>query len=170
MQNKMSHGKRKTIYGMATQLGIYQKGNENDDLHAIVHRVTRKGSISQLTDEEADLVVGELVKLKRENRALKARKNPDEYKQKHRSGMINPNQEKAVWFYMYRLEELDSTPSQKTRTERLCAIIEKYLHVSAYTGDPFRFVSFANGSILIEVLKKMVRHEKLKAEEKSTNG
>ena len=160
----MSDGQRRTIYGMATQLGLYEKGNKDDSLHAIVYRATKKESIGQLTGEEADRVIGELVKLKNVGRVKAERKNPSEEKKRgHRPGMINPDQQKAVWFYMYRLEELDKEPSPTSRAERLCAIIKKYLHADAAVRDPLRFVSFEDGGTLIEVLKKIVRNEKRKA-------
>lgn len=160
VQKKMSAGKRRTIYGIATQLGIYEKDNKDDDLHAIVYRVTNKESIGLLTDQEADLVIGELVKLKGISRARMDRKKPSGKKaQEHRPGMISPGQEKTIWFYMYRLEELDVKPSQLSRAERLCAIIKKYLHIDAASSNPFQFMSFKAGSTLIEILKNMVRYE-----------
>jgi len=149
---------------MATQLGLYEKGNKDDALHAIVYRVAGKESIGQLTEKEADLVVVDLVKIKNGGQTKMERKNPRGKKARgHRPGMINPDQQKAVWYYMYRLEELDKEPSPTSRAERLCAIIKKYLHADAAARDPLRFVSFEAGGTLIEVLKKMVRSEKRKA-------
>lgn len=164
VQKKMSDGQRRTIYGMATRLGIYEKGNKDDDLHAIVFRVTGKDSIGKLTERDADLVIGELVKLKKGGRTgTERRKNyPGDKKQDHRPGMITPAQRKAVWFYMYRLEELDQEPSQATRAERLCAIIKKFLRVDAAAREPLRFISFKDAGRLIEVLKNMVRYEEQK--------
>jgi len=148
---------------MATQLGIYEKNNKDDDLHAIVYRVTKKESIGLLTGREADLVIGELVKLKN-SRAKADRKNTRGKKEReHRPGMITPGQERAVWRYMYRLEEVSKKSSQKTRAERLCAIIKKHIHVDASTRDPLRFLSFSAGSTLIEVLKKIIQYEERKA-------
>ncbi len=162
---KMSDKKRKTIYGMATQLGLYDKHNKDDNLHAIVLRLTGKESISQLTEEEGGLVVNELIKLKgRGGRVTKTTrgKSPEESLKGHRPGMISLDMQKTVWFYMYRLEELDKKPSQISLGKRLCALIKKYLHVDAVERDPMRFVSFKGGRTLIEVLKKIVEHEKQK--------
>ena len=166
---KISDGQRRTIYGMATQLGLYEKGNKDDDLHAIVYRVTGKESIGKLSEKEAGLIIGELVKLKSGSRGRADRKNARgrQKTREHRPGMITPEQEKAVWFYMYRLEEMDEEPAQMTRAERLCAVIKKYMHVDAAARDPMRFMSFKAGSTLIEVLKKMVQYEKRKAGVKS---
>lgn len=169
MPEKMSVEKRRTIYGMATQLGIYDKNNKDDDLHAIVHRLTGKESIGQLTDKDASLVIRELVKLKGGRTAPTDRAKPPKKKDppQHRPGMINPKQQKAVWFYMYRLEELDEETSPVPRAERLCAIIKKNLHVDAAARDPFRFVSFEDGSKLIEVLKKMLQYEERRSKKKA---
>lgn len=165
MTEKMSAEKRRTIYGMATQLGIYDKNNKDDDLHVIVYRVTGKESLGQLTEKEASLVIRELVKLKGGRTVKQSRNSPpgEKEKSRHRPGMINPGQQKAVWFYMYRLEEFDVKESQISRADRLCAIIKKYLHIDTVARDPFRFVSFEGGSTLIEVLKKMLRYEERKA-------
>lgn len=164
MPEKMSTGKRRTIYGMATQLGIYDKDNKDDDLHALVLRVTGKESIGQLTEKEANLVIREMVKLKG-GQTTKTERNARKKKdlQNHRPGMISPAQQRAVWFQMYRLEELDTEPPQLSRAERLCAIIKKYLRVDAAAKDPFRFVTLEDGGTLIEVLKKMVRYEERRA-------
>lgn len=166
---KMTAEKRKTIYGMATQLGIYDKSNKDDDLHAIVHRLTGKESIGQLTDKEASLVIRELVKLKggRTASTHQAKSGKKKESPQHRPGMINPKQQKAVWWYMYRLEELDEVTSSIPRADRLCAIIKKHLSVDAVARDPFRFVSFENGITLIEVLKKILRYEERRAKKKA---
>lgn len=162
---KMSAEKRRTIYGMATQLGIYDKQNKDDDLHTLVYRVTNKESIGQLTDREAGTVISELVKLKGgkpKGAAGPSEKNP-------RPGMITKGMQKTVWFYMYRLEGLDARTSQLTRGERLCAIIKKYLHLDARPQDPMRFVTFQAGNTLIEIIKKMVQYEERKAGVKSND-
>lgn len=167
---KMSADKRKTIYGMATQLGIYDKQNKDDDLHALVLRVTGKESISQLSDKDASMVIRELVKLKggREAGRTDPPGNPPEKKQtqkqrQHRPGMITPGMQKTVWYHMYRLLEMDNKPSQMTLGERLCAVIKKFLRVDAIPQDPMRFVTFDAGNTLIEILKKMVEYEERKA-------
>lgn len=158
VRGKMNARQRRAIYGMATQIGIYEKGNKDDDLHTIVWRLTGKESIGHLTSKEANLVIGELSKLKRCCKSDRGGKP-----QGHRAGMISKDQERAVWYYMYRLEEMDETPSQLSRAERLCAVIKKYLHVDTLASDPFRFISFKAAGTLIEVLKNIVRYEERKA-------
>lgn len=159
--SKMTNEQRQTIYGMATQLGIYEKGNPNDDLHALVSSLTGKESLSQLTNPDAARVISELIKLK-DGQNIPRKPKAKVVPQVSRPGMILPDQIKTVWFFMYRLAEHDREPSKVTLGYRLCKIIEKNLKVSAFEKDPFRFVSFEQGSKLIEVLKKMIQNEKRK--------
>ena len=60
---------------------------------------------------------------------------------------------------MYELVKYDKTPLGISLGARLCKIIEKNIKVTAIERDPFRFLTFQNGNILIEVLKKMVDYE-----------
>lgn len=167
---KMSSDKRRTIYGIATQLGIYDKQNKDDDLHALVLRVTGKESIGQLNDKLASLVISELVKLKGGSEIKRAtppgaprEKRESQKHGQHRAGMITPGMQRTVWYHMYRLEELDKELSQRALGERLCAIIKKFLQVDAVPQNPMQFVSFDAGNTLIEILKKMVHYEEHKA-------
>lgn len=159
--SKMTNEQRQTIYGMATQLGLYEKGNPNDDLHALVSGLTGKDSISQLTNPDAARVISELIRLK-DGQNLPRKPKEKVVPNVSRPGMILPDQVKKVWYFMYRLAELDREPSKVSLGYRLCKIIEKHLNVSAFEKDPFRFVTFEQGSILIEVIKKMVQYEKRK--------
>jgi hypothetical protein len=164
---KMANGQRRTIYGMATQLGIYEKGNQDDNLHQLVYSLTGKASISDLDNRDAARVILELVKLK-DSQGLPRiyKKIPDVT----RPGMITPDQEKKVWFFMYRLAEYDREPAKVSLGYRLCKIIEKEIKVTAIEKDPFRFLTFSQGSNLIEVVKKYVQYEKRKAERAATGS
>jgi hypothetical protein len=163
----MTNGQRQTIYGMASQLGIYEKGNPNDDLHALVNSLTGKISIGELDTSDAAKVISELIRLKdgqgmpRKSKAVPSVTRP---------GMITPDQEKKVWFFMYRLAEYDKEHSKVTLGYRLCKIIEKEIKVTAVEKDPFRFMTFEQGSTLIEVVKKYVQYEKRKVSRKVASG
>ena len=78
--------------------------------------------------------------------------------------MITAEQQSLAWRLMYRLQELDEKPklhedgSPVTVGERMAGAIEKILGISAMAGkDVFKWVSFENGSKLIEYLKRYVR-------------
>jgi hypothetical protein len=166
---KMTSEQRQTIYGMATQLGIYEKGNSNDNLHLLVKRLTGKDSIGKLDKAAAAEVISELIHLK--NGFLPKRQtNLKKMQPEQRPGMILPEQAKKVWYFMYRLQGLDSEPSKVSLGYRLCSIIEKNLNVSAFEKDPFRFVTFDQGSILIEVVKKLVQYEERKVKKSNRNA
>ena len=162
---KMTNQQRQSIYGMATQLCIYEKGNPNDDLHGLVYSLTGKSSLGELDNLAAARVISELVKLKDSQGMQRvSRKIPEAA----RPGMVTPEQVKAVWFHMYRLAEYDKEPAKVTLGYRLCKIIEKEIKVTANEKDPFRFLTFSQGSILIEVVKKYVQYEKRKAKATGT--
>lgn len=166
--SKMTTEQRQTIYGMATQLGIYEKGNPNDDLHALVDSLTGKSSIGDLTVSDAARVISELIRLKDGQNMPRKSKKATEV---NRPGMITPDQIRKVWFFMYRLAEFDREPSKVSLAYRLCKIIEKELKITAFEKDPFRFISFEQGSTLIEVVKKYVQYVKRKSEStKSSKG
>lgn len=157
----MSNEQRRSIYGIATELGIYEKSNENDNLHALVYKVTKKVSISELDFIDANKVISELRSLK--NKQYKPKVAPvKEVTDNVRPGMISDGQKKMVWRNMYNLAEFDSEPSKVSLGKRLCGIIEKNIKVTAFEKDPFRFVTSEHGKILIEVLKKMVKNEERK--------
>jgi len=139
--------------------------------HAIVYRVTGRESIGKLSEKEAGLIIDELVKLKNgsQGKSGSNRTRGRKKTREHRPGMITPEQERAIWFYMYRLDEMDEKPAQKTTAERLCTIIKKYVHVDAAASDPLRFISFKSGSTLIEILKKFVQYKKRKTGVKLNN-
>jgi len=144
--SKITNEQRRSIYGIASQLGIYEKGNPDDNLHVLVGRVTEKKSIADLDAADAAKVIYELIKLKDGQRISRA-------------GMITPAQEKKIWFFMYKLSSFDKEPSKVKLAYRLCKIIKKELKISACERKPFQFVSFENGNTLIEVIKKYVQYE-----------
>ncbi len=165
----MTSEQRQTIYGMATQLGIYEKGNSNDNLHLLVNKLTGKDSIGKLDKADAAKVISELIHLK--NGILpKKQEKPKKLQPKQIPGMIMPEQAKKVWYFMYRLQEFDNEPSKVSLGCRLCGIIQKHLNVSAFEKDPFRFVTFENASILIEVVKKLVKYEERKVKKNNRNA
>lgn len=165
---KMSNEQRRTIYGLSTELGIYEKNNPDDNLHALVFRTVRKSSISDLNFTEANQIISELRSLK--NAQYKPQIPVKEVKPNDRPGMISSGQIKMVWRYMYKLEELDKEPSKARLGTRLCGIIEKNLKVSAFEKEPFRFITFEQGKTLIEVVKKMVQNEERKKVRQSKQG
>ena len=59
---------------------------------------------------------------------------------------------------LYELERI--TPSPVSIQERMAGVVQKELQITASAADPLRWVSLADGSRLIEQLKRYVQHAK----------
>lgn len=151
------------IYGMAARLGLVESGNKNDLLHELVYGITNKDSIRELTDSEYKEVVKELAeRLKLQNleepptnKPYKAQKYEDSGR-----GKMSDGQQRKVWRLMYQLESLDEKPSTAKLGDRLCGIIKKELHIDCNSKQPFRWLTYQQGSKLIEKLKLYVANAK----------
>ena len=65
------------IYAIGNALGIVERGNEDDDLHALVSALTGKDSVKSLTYAEAQAVITDLQK--RQGAAPLPRHKPKTY-------------------------------------------------------------------------------------------
>ena len=120
-----------------------------------------------MTSQEANKVISELFRLQRDQERSTPSTATSSNKRiesgaEHRPGMITPKQVKKVWYFMYKLAEFDTECSKVSLGTRLCKVIEKHLGISAIEKDPFRFMTFDQGSTLIEVVKKLGQYEKRK--------
>lgn len=148
----------KKIYAIGNALGIVERGNEADNLHAMVSAMTGKESVKALTYAEAEAVITALQRQQGDPPARKtARKHPEV------AGGVTSGQQRKVWALMYQLQGYDLTPSPLSLGERLCAIIKKELKVDARPQNPFVWLTFRNGNKLVEVLKGYVSNAKKKA-------
>lgn len=140
------------IYSLGARLGIVG-GDRNDDLHALVVSLTGKESVKDLSCDEYRTVREELKK-----RAGAAgsheKKSKNRYEQSP-AGMT-VGQQKKVWQLMYELQKYDREPSTASLGERLCGIIKRELGLDAQPKSPFVWISYQEGSTLIERLKKYV--------------
>lgn len=144
----------KKIYAIGRQLGIAERGHE-DDLHALVAGMTGKDSIKSLTYREAQEVIAWLVQLQGGQAPPSARR-PREHAA--RPGGITEGQQRKVWALMYELQKRDETPSAVSLGDRLCAVIKKELKIDAIARTPFAWLDFEAGNRLIEILKQYVKH------------
>lgn len=147
------------IYGLGAKIGIV--GNDRDDeLHALVESLTGKESIKALDDSEYKTVIKELVK-----RAGTSDSNNSKPKKQHKQSPagMTAGQQKKVWYLMYQLASLDKEPMAATIGERLCGIIKRELGFDATAKNPFVWISYQEGSVLIERLKNYVRSAEQKA-------
>ncbi|MCL6558447.1 MAG: regulatory protein GemA [Firmicutes bacterium] len=159
------------IYG--SQLGLVDRSvraeGNMDELHLLIHSMTGRCSTKELNDMEANRVLNRLEDMMKAQGLTIGKKQDGKAKNTskvRRTGMITPEQEKAVWFHMYRLAELDTEPSKASLPYRLCRIIEKELKVTAFEKDIFRFISQNQAGVLIEKIKKYVQSAKRKTKQK----
>lgn len=146
------------IYALAARLGLVENGNKNDMLHELVYGITKKTSVRDLSAQEYRDVVKELAdRLKLQNLEAPPCKpyKSQKYEQSGR-GKMSDGQKRKAWQLMYKLEELDIEPSSAKLGDRLCGIIKKELKIDCTSRQPFRWLTFQQGSTLIEKLKKYV--------------
>lgn len=142
---------RKAIFAMCRQLNI-----DNDDRRALIYGVTGKESTKELNDAEAKAVIGELSE--RISRSLPLEKRKPKVYSPSVAGMMTPEQQSLAWRLIYRLIELDDNSKETTAAERMVGVIKKELGITAAPGkEIFKWVSFDDGSKLIEQLKRYVR-------------
>jgi len=99
------------IYAIGNALGIVERGNEDDDLHALVSALTGKDSVKALTYTEAQAVIADLQK--RQGAAPLPRHKPKTHPE--RPGGATDGQQRKVWALMYQLAKKDKEPSAAVR-------------------------------------------------------
>ena len=144
------------IYAIGNALGIVERGNEDDDLHALVSALTGKDSVKSLTYTEAQAVIADLQK--RQGAAPLPRHKPKTHPE--RPGGATDGQQRKVWALMYQLAKADKEPSTASLGERLCGIIRKELKVDSTPQQPFIWLDIRACNKLIEVLKGYVNNAK----------
>lgn len=163
----MTAQERKAVFAFCRELGI-----KDDDRHALIFGVTGKESMTELTDTETSAVIRELterMKFKNRSEPLHTKK-PKAYKPPV-AGMMTPEQQSLAWRLVYRLKELDSSPNGASPGERMAGAIRKELGITAFPGkEIFRWVSFDDGSKLIEKLKMYVRSAERRERRRKTGG
>ena len=159
----------KRIYALGAAIGAVERGNKDDNLHALVYTMTGKDSVSELTDSEFKRVERELMsrmQLQHHNEPLKSKKKEAPAAT---PGMITSRQQGLAWRYIYRLSELDKEESAATVGERMAGAIRKILCIEARIADPFRWVTADQAEKLIEQLKRYVRSAE-RAQRKAANA
>lgn len=146
------------IYAMGNALGIVERGNGEDDLHALVSAVTGKASVKALTYGEAQAVIADL--RRRQGGVPSPPRRGMSKAHPERPGGATEGQQRKAWALMYQLEARDAAPSTATLGERLCGIIRKELKVDADPHAPFAWLDFRSCNKLIEILKKYAANVK----------
>lgn len=142
---KIRNSEIRSLYGLADQLGLLERGNKEDDFHLLVKRETGKDSVKELTR-------GEFFKV---YQAMKGATT----KPKSKSSTTI----KKAWQLMYELAEISPKKSHNASVgARMCGIIKKVLKVDAHEQDPFRFVDESGVYKVIEEIKRYIKSEKRK--------
>lgn len=142
--------KRQHIYSLGRKCGLVEDGDKRDNLHSFVFQLTARTSISDLDDAQADIVIKQL------RRNLKAI-TPDV------KAYISRGQSAKIFQLMYELAEI--SPSDVPIRDRLCGVIQRELGIKVDPSkDIFRGFSAAQGSRLIDAIKRYIRAAKRKAE------
>ena len=162
----MTVQQRKIIFGLSKGLNM-----NIDELHLLVNGLTGKESLKELPDSQAEIVIRELRSRTHHSSDQPAAESKPE--QQSVPGMMTAEQRSLAWRLMYRLQELDEKPrfhengTSVTVGERMAGAIEKILGITAMAGrDIFKWVSFEDGSKLIEYLKRYVRSAEKRAAKK----
>ncbi len=141
------------LYAAASVLGLVERGSLDDNFHILVHRMTGKYHVSDLTETEAGKVEAEL------NRMLVSQ---GLYKPKQREDipdMMTGKQQAKAWAMAYQLAELDSNTKVDVK-QRLAGVVRKTLGITAPPDNPLKWVRKNDGIRLIEALKKILAHAK----------
>lgn len=137
------------IYVIATKCGLVEPGSKEDNLHNLVYQLTKKESISELTEDQAAAVICRL----KDEEASAADAEAKAY--------ISEAQIKKIFGLAYELAAV--SPSEAKVKDRLCGIILKELGVKVDPRtDVFKGFSERQGAKLIDALKRYVRSAKRK--------
>lgn len=157
---------RSRIFGLARELGLTTKSEDkSDNLHQLIDSRTGKASLTMLTFDEANGLLGELG---HQQRFGNNPSGPKGKKRPEKPGGVSAKQQNMIWAMMYELRGYDLTPSTASLGDRLAGIIRKELQMDATAENPFAWLDNADGRHLIDkVLKHYVRTAKRKATARS---
>lgn len=149
MPSNINNYQIRKIYAIGGALGM--RGTDRQDaLHDLVHSMTGKASVKELTYSEACRVLGEL----EARQGTPPPRKGGRPLRKTTPGRVSEGQQRKIWALMYQLAE--ASPSTAQLGDRLCAIIKKTLGVEAFPAAPFAWVTYRGANTLIETLKGYV--------------
>lgn len=156
------------IYALGSRLGLLENGNKDDLLHNLVFRLTGKSHVSELSEAEYKTVISDLYSQLK----IDSYEDPPHMKPQYTSapGMMSVGQQKMVWKLMYQLKDCDLVSGKASLGDRLCSIIRKELHSDCTVKNPFRWLSFAQGTKLIEIIKKYIASAQRRKDSVNTKG
>ena len=151
---------QKHIFALAKEAGI----SDTKMLHELVGDICGKNSLKDITRQDYRQIIRELQK--RSSGQSAGRKPKPKPSQVRTVGGMSEGQIRKVWRLMYQLRGFDKQENTAPIGERLCGIIKRELKIDAQSKEPFVWLTYQNGSTLIERLKKYVEN----AEKRSLRG
>ena len=157
----MATGKQiQCIYALGAKCGLLDRfRGADDDLHLWIKQLSLKDHISELTEKQADFIIGRL-------EDYRANVCPPRIAEVEG---ITEEQKKYCFRLMYKLAEI--SPSEAGVRERLRGIVSKCVGKEIRVdGDIFYKVSRGQGAQIIEMLKRLIRSEERKRGDKNGTG
>ena len=151
---------QKHIFALAKEAGI----SDTKMLHELVGDICGKNSLKDITRQDYRQIIRELQK--RSSGQSAGRKPKPKPSQVRTVGGMSEGQIRKVWRLMYDLKGFDKEENTASVGERLCGIIKRELKIDAQSKEPFVWLTYQNGSTLIERLKKYVEN----AEKRNLRG
>lgn len=152
----------KKIYSLGAVCGIVESGSHDDELHALVYRVTNKSSVRELTEDEACAVIRELKEYLKLNELGKNAPPPSS------SALMSERQKALAFRLIFKLIALDEKPSAVAPRDRLCGILTKVTGKRIdISRDIFDGFTEAEGSAVIEEIKRYISTAKAKKRRKN---
>jgi len=144
------------IYALGAASGLLDRSAGNDDnLHLWIKQFSLKDHISELTEQQADFIIKRLEEYRAQVAPL-----PE---------LITEEQKSMCFKLMFRIADI--SPSDIKPRERLRGVISKVTGRDIRPDrDIFHKVTRAEGSEIIEMLKRILRSEQNKLKRSSENG
>ena len=144
------------IYALGAAAGLLDRSAGNDDnLHLWIEQFSLKDHISELTEQQADFIIRRLEEYRAQVAPL-----PE---------LITGEQQSLCFKLMYRIADI--FPSDIKPRERLRGVIAKVTGRDIRPdGDIFHGVTRAEGSEIIEMLKRILRSEQNKLKRSGKHG
>lgn len=144
------------IYALGAAAGLLDRRAGNDDnLHLWIKQFSLKDHISELTEQQADFIIGRLEEYRAQVAPL-----PE---------LVTEEQKSLCFKLMYRVADI-SLSDIKPR-ERLRGVIAKAVGREIRPDrDIFHMITRAEGTQIIELLKRILRSEQNKLKRSSKNG
>ena len=136
--NKITKEQIKRLYALGSQLQLVDSGDKNDRFHMFIYAETQRESVRDLTESE----------FKSLEKHFLLQLNPLEYV----PGKMTKKQQSKAWKLMYEIIELN--PRDQTVGQRMCGAIKRNFYVDVDVRNPFKWLTFEQGNILIEQLKR----------------